>query len=56
MNTNYAEAYKMAYDYDTMINVVHEHRKQKAIAQEKQKARKKRNRWENVFPNWKGTK
>lgn len=57
MNTmDYSTAYKMATDYDTMVNVVNNYRRQKAMEQAKQKTRKKRNKWENVFPIWKGMK
>ena len=45
---------KMALDYDTMVNVVNNYQRQKK--QPVQKKRKRRNKWENVFPIWKGVK
>lgn len=42
---------KKALDYDTMINVVHQHRKEMAqAAKEVAKPRKRRNKWHEVFP------
>lgn len=41
---------KKALDYDTMINVVHQHRKQMAQAAKVVKPRKRRNKWYEVFP------
>ena len=57
MNTmDYATSYKMAYDYDTMVNVVNNYRRQKAMEQAKQKTRRKRNKWYEIFPATKGIK
>lgn len=40
---------KMALDYDTMVNVVNNYQKaQRKMAQ--QKPKRKKNRWDNVFP------
>ena len=41
---------KKAPDYDTMINVVHQHRKEMAQATKAVKTRKRRNKWQEVFP------
>ena len=41
---------KKALDYDTMINVVHQHRKQMAQAAKAVKPVKRRNKWKDVFP------
>lgn len=40
---------KKALDYDTMINVVNQHRKEQAQAQKVVKFRKRRNKWSDVF-------
>lgn len=53
---DYATAYKMAYDYETMINQMYEHRRQKAMEQAKLKTRRKRNKWHEIFPTTKGIK
>ena len=56
MNTiDYATRYRMAYDLDTMVNVVNAYQRQKKQPVPK-KRRNKRNKWENVFPIWKGVK
>lgn len=49
-NTDYATAYNEAYDYDTMIKVMYEYRRQKAMEMAQQKPKRKKNRWDNVFP------
>lgn len=41
---------KMALDFDTMINVVYQHRKEVAQAAKSLKHRNKRNKWHEVFP------
>ena len=41
---------KKALDYDTMINVVNQHRKEVAQAQKVVKFRKCRNKWSDLFP------
>ena len=53
---DYNTAYKMAYDYDTMINEVYRYRREKALEQAKQKTRKKGNKWYEIFPATKGMK
>lgn len=41
---------KKALDYDTMIHVVYQHRKEMAQAAKVVKPRKRRNKWNEVFP------
>ncbi len=41
---------KKALDYDTMINVVYQHRKEMAQDAKVVKPRKRRNKWHEVFP------
>ena len=41
---------KKALDYDTMINVVHQHRKEAAQTAKVVKFKKRRNKWSDVFP------
>lgn len=41
---------KKALDYDTMINEVYRYQKEKAQAAKVVKPRKRRNKWNEVFP------